>query len=268
MSTWDKLIEVPTPQAHFVQFYDTGGDALARNVCRYLGEGLTRGEGVVAIATRQHEREFRRLLKESDVGADQALRDGRLLFFDAHATLATFMVGGRPDWDRFQEVVGTVLARVRRVTGDSGLRAYGEMVDVLWGKRQFAAAVRLEQFWNKLLSRSSFSLYCAYAIDVFGQEFRAASLDGVLCAHTHVVPIDTRGDFEAALDRALKEISGPAADDLKLEIRAHRRPFWGVMADGERIALWLRTRWPRHADEIMSRARKHYESKRLKFATA
>lgn len=31
--------------------------------------------------------------------------------------------------------------------------------------------IRLEQLWNKLLEQSSFSLYCAYAVDIFGKDF-------------------------------------------------------------------------------------------------
>ena len=50
------------------------------------------------------------------------------------------------------------------------------MVGLLWKARQFAAAIRLEQLWNKLLEQSAFSFYCAYAIDVFGKDFEVANL--------------------------------------------------------------------------------------------
>jgi hypothetical protein len=85
------------------------------------------------------------------------------------------------------------------------------MVGILWKSRQYAAAVRLEQFWNKLLSRSSFSLYCAYRIDVFGIEFHGAALDALLCTHTHLVPAEMNGSCESAINRAIEEIVGSSS---------------------------------------------------------
>src|SRR5581483_8222480 len=95
----------------------------------------------------------------------------QLLFCDARTTLDQFLDGGRPNWHQFEKVIGDVLRQVRPLDGTGSLRAYGEMVDLLWKDGQFASAVRLEQLWNKLLERSSFSLYCAYEVDVFGPQF-------------------------------------------------------------------------------------------------
>ena len=87
-----------------------------------------------------------------------------------------------------------------------GCRAYGEMVGILWKARQFAAAIRLEQLWSKLLEQASFSLYCAYQIDVFGRDQDLFNLDDVLCTHTHLVPSQANGALEAALNRAMEEV--------------------------------------------------------------
>jgi len=45
------------------------------------------------------------------------------------------------------------------------VRAYGEMVDVLWQRGERDAAIRLEEFWNDLARLQTFSLLCAYCID-------------------------------------------------------------------------------------------------------
>jgi hypothetical protein len=132
------------------------------------------------------------------------------------------------------------------------------MVGVLWKARQFAAAIRLEQLWNKLLEQSSFSLYCAYAIDVFGKEFAVANLDNVLCTHTHLVPSQPDGTLEAALNRSMDEILGSKADALRILIKANYRPAWAVMPAAEAIVLWLRKNLPEQADHIVARARYHY----------
>jgi hypothetical protein len=143
--------------------------------------------------------------------------------------------------------------------GAEGLRAYGEMVGVLWKARQFAAAIRLEQLWNRLLEQSSFSLYCAYAIDVFGREFEVSNLDGVLSTHTHMVPAQSDGTLETALNRSMNEILGPKADALRVLIKANYRPAWAVIPAAESILLWLRKNLPGQVDQIVARAQQHYQ---------
>jgi hypothetical protein len=112
--------------------------------------------------------------------------------------------------------------------------------------------------WNKLLAHSSFTLYCSYAIDVFGKDFHPDALDALLSAHTHLVPAEPDGTLELAFNRALHEVLGPDTDDLKRLIRANHRPSWAVMPDTESMILWIRKSLPKHADEIIERARVEY----------
>jgi hypothetical protein len=182
-----------------------------------------------------------------------AVQTRQLVFLDAQETLSRFMRAGQPDWKLFEDTVGHVMRQVRPGGDNAGLRAYGEMVGILWKARQFSAAIRLEQFWNKLLAHSSFSLFCGYAIDVFGKDFQISSLDAILCTHTHVVPA-TNSNLETAISRAMEEILGPDAAHLKLLIKANFRPSWAVMPIGESMALLLRSHLPRQADLILGRA--------------
>jgi hypothetical protein len=170
------------------------------------------------------------------------------------------MDAGQPDWQLFGSVIRKAMRQVRPSPGAEGLRAYGEMVGILWKARQFAAAIRLEQLWNRLLEQSSFSLYCAYVIDVFGKEFEVGNLNGVLCTHTHLVPAQPNGTLETALNRSMDEILGPKADALRVLIKANYRPGWAVMPAAEAIVLWLRKNLPEQADQIVARARYHYHS--------
>ena len=260
MSPWDKLLESPQSHGHFVQLYAADEAALAKNVGRYLWEGYKRGDGLLVIATAEHNAHFLQHLEQFGADTVAAVRDRRLAFFDARETLSGFMVAGHPDWEKFQELVGSAMSVVRSLDARAGLRAYGEMVGVLWKARQFSAAIQLEQFWNKLLSRSSFSLYCAYAIDVFGHEFQVGALDELLCAHTHLVPAETSGTLEAAINQALEDILGSKAGGLKLLIQANYRPSWAVLPSGEAIVLWLRHNLPGQAEKILARAREHYDA--------
>ena len=258
MSPWERLLERPHARGHFVQLYQADELALARNVGLYLWEGIRRGDGVLVIVTPEHRELFCRQLEQLGADTRQAIESRQLVFLDAHNTLAEFMVGGQPDWYSFEAAVSAAMRKVAPAKQDAGLRAYGEMVGILWNARQFAAAIRLEQLWNKLLEQSSFSLYCAYAIDVFGKEFHVANLDGVLCTHTHLVPAQPNGDLEKALKLGMDEVLGAKSDALKVLIKANHRPSWAVMPTAEAILLWLRKNLPAQADDIVTRARHHY----------
>jgi hypothetical protein len=259
MSPWEKLLERPHSRGHFVQLYEADEVALAKNVGFYLWEGLRRGEGVLVIVTPEHRDLFSRYLARSGADVPALLATRQLAFYDARQTLAQFMAAGQPDWRAFEGVMQAAIRGVRPGNGAEGLRAYGEMVGVLWKARQFAAAIRLEQLWNRLLEQSSFSLYCAYAIDVFGKEFEVGNLDGVLCTHTHLVPAQSDGTLETALTRAMHEILGSKADALQILIKANYRPAWAVMPAAESILLWLKRNLPGQADQIVMRAQQHYQ---------
>ncbi len=258
MSPWDKLLERPDPHGHLVQLYSGDEESLARNVGQYLTEGFKRREGLLVIAEPENCELFRRQLAQGVEDVDLAVRNGQICFADAQETLSRFMHNGQPDWNRFEVVVGAAMAQVRPKLAGGGLRAYGEMVGILWRAGQFSAAIRLEQFWNKLLGRSSFSLFCGYAIDVFGKDFQMAHLDALLCAHTHLLP-GSAGHLEPAINLAMDEILGTSAHDLKILIKANFRPSWAVMPKGESTILWLRNNLPGHADQILARAREHYQ---------
>jgi hypothetical protein len=258
-SPWERLLEQPNSGGHFVQLYKADESNLSKNVGHYVWEGLRRGDGVLLITTAGHRELFSERLESLGADLPALLAGRRLVFLNAEQTMAQFMIGGQPDWERFERVIRAAVREVRPAPGSEGLRAYGEMVGVLWKARQFAAAIRLEQLWNKLLEQFSFSLYCAYAIDVFGTEFEAANLNGVLCTHTHMVPAQPEGMLETALNRALEDILGQNADLLWSAIKAgNRRNSWAVMPTAEAMMLSIRENLPEKADQIIQRTRHHY----------
>jgi MEDS: MEthanogen/methylotroph, DcmR Sensory domain len=255
MSPWEKLLERPHSRGHFVQLYNPGESALAKNVGQYLWEGLRQGDGLLVIAETEHFRAFCSRIEQLGINTTPAIREQQMVFLDAQETLAKFMVGPEPVWSRFEETIRSAAKSIQPKNEEAGSRAYGEMVGILWRARQFSAAVRLEQFWNKLLEDSSFSLYCSYAIDIFGDEFQVSALDGILCTHTHLIPAALNSNLQEALNQAMHEILGDQAENLKLLIRANYRPSWAAMSTAETTALWLRKNLPAQADAVLGRAK-------------
>jgi hypothetical protein len=187
MSPWDRLLEKPAC-GHLVQLYHQPDKSpLIRNVSLYLSEGLQRREPALVIATSEHRLLFNQELQRLGVDTDTAVRKQQFLWLDANETLSRFIMSGWPDWNRFESVIGAAVRELKISTGKA-FRGYGEMVDILWKNRQFAAALRLENFWNKLRACFSFSLYCAYQHDNSDQKSGSGNLDEVLATHTHIIP--------------------------------------------------------------------------------
>jgi hypothetical protein len=260
MSPWERLLQQPQRRGHLVQLYDCDGRSLARNVGQYFWSGLSRGEGVLVVATPEHWGVFRRRIEQLGCDTQACLRQGSLVFLDARQTLAGVMVRGQPDWERFERMMRAAMRLLGPSQTSAGLRAYGEMVAILWGARQYAAAIRLEHYWNRLLTQSSFSLFCSYAIDRFGEEFHPDTVGALLCAHTHLIPGEHDGNLELAFQNALNDVLGPAAPDLKPRIRAGARESWAIMPNTESMILWIRQNLPERAAEIMARARLRYQA--------
>jgi signal transduction histidine kinase len=170
---------------HVVQFYQSD-DFVNEAVTSYLAEGLERSEPVVVIATGSRIDSVQWRLANRGYDVDGAHGRGDLVLLDARETLATFMVGSRPDRRLFEANVGRVIGRSARGRAPTPVRAYGEMVDVLWRAGNREGALRLEELWNQLARRHSFSLLCAYAMSNFDRESDAEEFRKVCRAHQHV----------------------------------------------------------------------------------
>src|SRR5205823_1174702 len=83
---------------------------------------------------------------------------------DADETLAAVMDGELPSADRFEDVVGGTVDAVALRFPDRTIRAFGEMVDILTRRGLQAAAIELEELWNRLLRTRRIALLCAQAV--------------------------------------------------------------------------------------------------------
>jgi hypothetical protein len=245
---------------HLVQFYQADQSLLTKNVVDFLLDGLKQGDALLVITTPERNTAFSTGLSGAGTDPDKAVRERRLLFADAEQTLRRFMVGGQPDWRRFERTISALIQEVRPQPDHGGLRAYGEMVGLLWQEGQFSAAIRLEQFWNKLMGANALHLFCAYPIDVLGKDFHSAALEAVLCEHTHLVPGGRDQDLDSAVRRAMDDILGADAGGLRARIEADSQPSWATMPQAETAILWLRNNLPQQADEILLRAREYYQT--------
>jgi signal transduction histidine kinase/CheY-like chemotaxis protein len=189
--------------AHIVQFYETDGQ-LDAAVATYLHAGFAAGEPAVVIATPEHCDGFERALAARDVDLAAAQRARRIVILDARETLATFMVDGVPDAAKFEASIGALVAQLVEQNHGRPVRAYGEMVDVLWREGNSRGALALEHLWNELGHRHAFSLFCAYVMSSFFTEQSGAGLNAICDSHSHVLPLPSniREDVDRLRERA------------------------------------------------------------------
>ncbi len=187
MSSWTEVLSDAGSGDHVVQLYGQDDRLLARNVSRYLAEGMRRQDGLVVIATPDHTEAIARHLTEEGASATlEAEREGRLLFLDARMTLDRLLVDGQPDEALFEAVIGKAMREVEARSPSGKVRAFGEMVGLLWSEKRFVEAGLLERLWNTLLAGSHYSIYCAYGIDLFGPDLDQAALNSIVGSHTHL----------------------------------------------------------------------------------
>jgi signal transduction histidine kinase len=182
--------ETGSQPSHTVQFYDDEV-FLGDHVASYIVAGLRAGEPICVIATKDHRAAFASQLARRGSNLDAACSSGQVIWLDAHDTLSKLMVGDLPDGALFGKVVGSVLETCRRSNPKVHVRAYGEMVDVLWQSGNEQAALRLEEMWNELMRKHPMSVLCAYVMGNFHRTGDAESFRDVCAAHSHVRPTET-----------------------------------------------------------------------------
>jgi hypothetical protein len=259
MPVMEQLLANPEPLGHFVQLYEADEQLLIRNLAGYIREGLKRGEGGLAIATPEHGAALVWELRRLGADTETALRQGQLTLVDAGRTLARLIVAGFPDAARFEGIVGDAVRQSLKAASARRLRVYGDMAGILWEARQFAAATRLEQLWHKLGKSLSFSLFCAYPVDVFGP-LDMDLLDPLLCAHAHLISSGRDGNLDAALGLAINEVLGRDSNELTSSIKGMQRSSWALLPSGESTILWLKKNHPDKAEAVLASARRHYRA--------
>ena len=168
---------------HAVRFYKTS-DSLARVVAEFIGQGVVAGEPAVVIATTSHGAAIERALTASGIDVVALRAADRFVVLDADAVLREILVDGMPSAERFRAVVTPIIEQAAATGNGRGVRAYGEMVDVLWKAGRTLAATRLEILWNGLRRTHHFALLCGYAMANFYED---AAIDEICGHHTHVM---------------------------------------------------------------------------------
>jgi hypothetical protein len=257
VTSWGAFIERASACDHAVQMYADSSE-LARSVGAFLAAGFRVGEPSVVIATADHWESITRDL--SVQGWDPAALQvaGLLARADADETLAGFMGDDAiPSPERFEEVVGAMIDGVAARFANKTIRAFGEMVDVLWRDGKQHAAISLEELWNDLARTRRFALLCGYHLDIFDVEIQAQALPELFRVHSHARPAAEPSWLADAVDKALNEMLGPI-EAARVYLDVAENVPQGALPRAQAVLAWVAANRKPSADEILERVRTHY----------
>jgi len=128
------------PCDHVVQIYEDH-DCFLSTLEEFIVSGLLADEGVVIIATDVHLRALRERLQKRGLSADVLAGADQYFQIEARLALDEFMVNNWPDEGLFEAWINSIIKRAKR--NRKKVRAFGEMVALLWADGKNGATVQL-----------------------------------------------------------------------------------------------------------------------------
>jgi hypothetical protein len=171
------------PCEHVVQIYEDD-NAFLDLLEGFVRDGVLADDCVVVIATTAHLSALEDRLRMDGFNVFNLILKDQYIPLNAEETLAKFMLDGWPDEILFTHLIHELLSRARR--NKRHVRAFGEMVALLWSQGYSGATVRLEHLWNKFSETESFCLFCAYPKSGFTQDTSDSVLH-ICGAHSRMV---------------------------------------------------------------------------------
>ena len=171
------------PCDHVVQIYEDD-ELFLDMLAGFTGGGINAGDCVIIIATNAHLKALEERLKSLGVHTEMLIAEDSYIPLNAEETLAKFMINGWPDENLFNDLITGVLKRGR--SHNRHIRAFGEMVALLWAQGHNGATVHLEHLWNKFCEKESFSLFCAYPKSGFTLDMHS-SITHICAAHSKII---------------------------------------------------------------------------------
>jgi DcmR-like sensory protein len=177
------------PFDHAAFFY-LDEDFFLRTLCNLAMPSLHRGGAAVIMATGAHLDALARRL--AGCGTDlQALRiQGRYAEIDVDEVLSDCMEGHKLNLHKLGLLLGGAIAAARQEPNSKTARllVFGEIVALLWARRDFENLHALEQLGDQL--GAAVSTICGYPIRQFAEPGTEETYLKICAMHSTVIPAD------------------------------------------------------------------------------
>lgn len=173
---------------HFVQVCQNL-TSQAEILTQYIIEGLTNGEGIVIIARVGLRKALSAKFKDLGLDLNDLKAQGKIRIFDADFMLSLFNFDDTVDRAAFEKCVLPPVLETKLKFGK--VRAFGEMVDILWKDGWQDLAIELEGWWGEICEEHNLMLLCTYLLESLDPAEYNHSLKRICNTHNHLVPITT-----------------------------------------------------------------------------
>lgn len=180
------------PCDHLVQVYDN--DKIFLDTLEgFVGSGFLAGDSVIIIASASHLNALNKRLRKHAFNLDSLIKSDQYIPLEAEETLSKLLVKNWPDEQLFSNLISQLIERAGK--NDRKIRAFGEMVAILWEQGHNGATVQLENLWNQLHHKKPFQLFCAYPKSGFTQ-CANHSIEQICQTHSKVINGSARPSTE------------------------------------------------------------------------
>lgn len=214
--TWQETLLNPIAGSHLLKI--CRDEAMqAEAVAYFIRGGLLNHELVIIIARTSLRNAIISHLNVMEVNVQFFKNQGQLKFLDAEFLLSRIVINDSLEEHVIQELIIRPVQIAHLKYGK--IRAFGEMVDILWKRRQCERALQLEKLWDDLSKEYQFALFCTYLSNSFDANDYDDSLEHVCNAHSHLLPLEheevtassAKGEaidlFRAAWDRVVEKVA-------------------------------------------------------------
>jgi hypothetical protein len=168
---------------HVVQVYEND-ETLINSLTKFVTGGIKMGDPSIIIATESHLHDLKNSIKNQGYDLESLQHLNLFIALKASEVLSKFMINDWPDDLLFEKTVSEI---INKATNDNHkIRAFGEMVSILWDEELHGATIYLEHLWNKFCSQHPMSLLCAYPKKAF-QKDNASSLQHICKSHSKII---------------------------------------------------------------------------------
>lgn len=185
---WGEL----TPCDHVVQIYEND-KVFLDSLEGFIGSGLIAGDSIIIIATPEHLIAIKDRLRKQGFDMDGLSSRDQFIGIEVNDAITNFMINKWPDENLFFEFISTLLKRAQK--NGRKIRAFGEIVAVLWQQGFNGATVQLEHLWNRLHKNDGFTLFCAYPKIGFTEDINT-SIEIICSAHNKIIDGSPRPSTE------------------------------------------------------------------------
>ncbi len=212
------------------------------------------------IATQTTRDYFLEHIQNAGFDVEELVSSGLLTMIDAETTIDRLMKYSVPDWDEFARIVGTAVARAERL-GRHTTRVYGDLVNLLWQSNRERAAIRVEEYWNKLARKHRFSIFCGYVVDCNDRAAYAGPLHEIGRTHSTVIASEEDTPFSRALERACSDVYGISVALLLKLSKSENVVGENRLPTSWRTLRWLMKSMPVSGESVFLRTLRYFRDR-------